>query len=254
MTQVPDTTALGLPIGFALPDWKPAPRPAREPMEGRYCRLEPLDPAAHAAGLHAANALDTEGRMWTYLAIGPFATPGAYRAWADEVSRGADPLFFAIVERRTGKPVGVASHMRIDPNAGSIEVGNLAYSPPLQHTPAATEAMFLMMQKAFDLGYRRYEWKCNALNAPSRAAAVRLGFTYEGVFRQHVVHKGRNRDTAWFAIIDSEWPALKGAYTRWLAPENFDAQGKQRTRLSDLTRAALEKRADFLHLGQVPRV
>ena len=180
--------------------------------------------------------------MWTYLAIGPFATLEAYRTWAEGVSRSDDPLFFAIVDRKTGKPVGVAAHMRIDPNAGTIEVGNLAYSPLLQHTPVATEAMFLLMQKAFDLGYRRYEWKCNSLNAPSRAAAQRLGFTYEGLFRQHMVHKGHNRDTAWFSILDGEWPALKAAYARWLAPENFDAQGKQKTRLSDLTRAALEKK------------
>jgi RimJ/RimL family protein N-acetyltransferase len=209
-------------------------------MHGRFCRLEPLDPERHARDLYEANTLDTAGAMWTYMAYGPFADLRSYRAWLDEVAPRDDPMFFAIIESSSQKAVGVASHMRIDPAAGSIEVGNLAYSPVLQRSAAATEAMFLMMKHAFDLGYRRYEWKCNALNAPSRAAAERLGFTYEGIFRQHVVTKGRNRDTAWFAMIDSEWPALEGAYTRWLDTDNFDAQGKQKTRLSDLTRAALE--------------
>jgi RimJ/RimL family protein N-acetyltransferase len=179
--------------------------------------------------------------MWTYLAYGPFETLEAYRGWVEASCRGPDPMFFAIVDQSSGKAVGVASYMRIDPASGSIEVGHLAYSPLLQRSPAATEAMFLMMRNAFDLGYRRYEWKCNALNAPSRAAAQRLGFTYEGIFRQHTVHKGRNRDTAWYAAIDSEWPALREAFTRWLDAANFDAQGRQKTRLSELTRAALEK-------------
>ena len=218
-----DTNNLGQPIGFVVPELETAATPPREAMDGRFCRVEPLDPDAHAASLHAANALDVEGRMWTYLACGPFDTFESYRAWMASFCGGSDPLFFAIVDRATNKALGVASHMRIDPQAGSIEVGHLAYSPLLQRTPAATEAMYLMMERAFDLGYRRYEWKCNALNAPSRAAAQRLGFSFEGVFRQANIVKGRNRDTAWYAAIDQEWPALKDAYTRWLSPDNFDA-------------------------------
>ena len=232
----PEINAHGQPIGFPVEGWAPPPRPARAPMEGRYCRLEPLDPA-HTADLYAANARD-DGRMWTYMSYGPFDTE-SYRRWIEASSASADPMFFAIIDRTTGKPVGVASYLRIDPAAGSIEVGNLAYSPLLQRTPAATEAMYLMMRNAFEMGYRRYEWKCNALNAPSRTAAQRLGFTYEGVFRQHMVPKGRNRDTAWFAIVDSEWPRLKAAFERWLDPANFDSHGNQKMRLSDLTREAL---------------
>ena len=183
--------------------------------------------------------MDREGRMWTYLPYGPFDSFEIYRAWLEEMSRRSDPLFFAIIDRGTDQAVGLASYLRIDPAAGSIEVGHLHYSPLLQRTPAATEAMFLMMERALTMGYRRYEWKCDSLNAPSRAAALRLGFSFEGIFRQATVVKGRNRDTAWFAAIDREWPALKEAFQRWLAPENFDADGKQRERLSDLTRRVL---------------
>ena len=237
-----DTNNLGQPIGFEVAGWKPPQRPARVAMSGRFCRVEPLDAQAHAASLHAANAQDVEGKMWTYLASGPFDTLESYRAWMASVCSGSDPLFFAIVDRATNRALGVASHMRIDPQAGSIEVGHLAFSPLLQRKPAATEAMYLMMERAFDLGYRRYEWKCNALNAPSRAAAQRLGFSFEGVFRQANVVKGRTRDTAWYAAIDEEWPALKGAYTRWLSPDNFDAEGKQKMRLSSLTRPILKQK------------
>lgn len=172
--------------------------------------------------------------MWTYLARGPFATRESYRAWMSDVCPCNDPLYYAIVDLATGKASGVASYMRIDPANGCIEVGNLAFSPLLQRKPAATEAMYLMMRHAFELGYRRYEWKCDTLNAPSRAAAQRLGFTFEGIFRQAVVYKGRSRDTAWFSIIDKEWPALKVGFERWLLPENFDANGKQILRLSGL--------------------
>ena len=204
-------------------------------MEGRLCRLEPLDPERHAAALHAANALDGGGRNWTYLPYGPFETFEDYRAWMEGTCRGDDPLFYAVVDPLTGGATGVASYLRIDPANGSIEVGHINYSPLLQRTPAATEAMYLMMKRAFDLGYRRYEWKCNALNGPSCAAAERLGFTFEGVFRQAAVVKGRNRDTAWYSVIDGEWPALRDAFTRWLDPSNFDGRGRQRTRLSALT-------------------
>ena len=236
------TNALGQPVGFPLPAWRPPPPPSREPMAGRYCRLEALDAQRHARQLHEANMLDASGRAFTYLGVGPFATFEAYLDWISASCLGADPLFHAIVDNATGKAVGVASYMRIDTRNGVIEVGHLNYSPLLQRTRAATEAMYLMMKRAFELGYRRYEWKCDALNAPSRAAAQRLGFSYEGVFRQAVVYKGRNRDTAWYAMIDSEWPELDAAYTRWLAAENFDADGKQRTSLSKLTAPVLKRR------------
>ena len=223
---------LGQPIGFSLPNWRQPETPSREPMDGHFCRMEPLDPALHAASLHAANAMDAEGRMWTYLPYGPFDTLDSYRAWADEMCRRSDPLFYAVIDRATGRAVGVASYLRIDPPGGSIEMGHICYSPLLQRTPAATEAMFLMIERAFTLGYRRCEWKCDSLNDPSRAAALRLGFSFEGVFRQATVVKGRNRDTAWFAMIDRDWPLLRDAFHRWLHPTNFDEQGKQRMRLS----------------------
>jgi RimJ/RimL family protein N-acetyltransferase len=233
---------LGQSVGFSLPDWKPPPAPEREPMDGRYCRLEPIDPDRHAQALFEANAADADGRGWTYLAYGPFPTLASYRAWMDKTCLGDDPLFFAIVDAATGRPAGVASYLRITPAAGSIEVGHLRYSPGLMRSPAATEAMYLMMERAFGLGYRRYEWKCDALNAASRAAAQRLGLSFEGVFRQAAVVKGRNRDTAWYAAVDHEWPALRDAFLAWLAPANFDGAGRQKTRLSDLTGPILKQR------------
>lgn len=219
-----------------LVDWTPPPRPSG-PLEGRLVRLEPLAPA-HADALHAANSADAEGAMWLYMPYGPFADAGAYRAWVAEVAGRPDPFFYAIIDRVRG-PLGVASFLRVQPAAGSIEVGHIALSPALQRTAAATEAMALMMAWAFDAGYRRYEWKCNAGNRASRDAALRLGLSYEGVFRQATVVKGRNRDTAWYAAIDTEWPALADAFARWLDPSNFDAQGRQRTSLRALTRPVL---------------
>jgi RimJ/RimL family protein N-acetyltransferase len=216
-----DLNSLGQPIGFALEDWKPPRRPPRAPMIGRFCRVEPLDPDRHAADLYDANALDTEGRIWTYLAYGPFETLEDYLGWMNDHCRGSDPLFHAIVDNTTGKAVGVASYLRITPTSGSIEVGGINYSPRLQRTPAATEAMYLMMKRAFELGYRRYEWKCDALNAKSRAAAQRLGLSFEGVFRQATVYKGRNRDTAWYAAIDREWPALEDAFFALARPDEL---------------------------------
>lgn len=232
----------GQPIGFPLPGWRPPPVPAREAIEGRYCRLEPLDPARHAETLFAANALDTTGQSWTYLAYGPFPTLESYRAWMSTACCGNDPLFFAILAKPSDRPVGVASYLRIMPGQGSIEVGHIHYSPLLKQTPAATEAMYLLMRRAFELGYRRYEWKCDALNAASRAAAQRLGLSFEGIFRQATVYKERNRDTAWYAAIDAEWPALRQAFETWLDGGNFDSQGRQRTRLTDLTAAILKPR------------
>jgi RimJ/RimL family protein N-acetyltransferase len=200
-------------------------------MAGRYCRVERLDPTRHASRLFAAYALEGAGRGWTYFPYGPFADESGFREWLDGMAAKDDPLFHAILDE-TGDAVGVASFMRISPETGSIEVGHIHYSPKLKQSRAATEAMYLMMRRAFDeLGYRRYEWKCDSLNAPSRRAAERLGFTYEGTFRQHIVSKGRNRDTAWYSIIDTEWPAIKRAFEAWLEPANFDAGGVQRTRL-----------------------
>jgi RimJ/RimL family protein N-acetyltransferase len=227
-----DINSLGQPVGFPLPDWKAPSLPTGESMLGRFCRVEQLNPLLHTESLHVANALDVEGKLWTYLPYGPFETLASYRAWIEEMSHRRDPLFYAIIDNATDRALGVASYLRIDPANGSIEVGHINYSPLLQRSSAATEAMFLMMEKAFALGYRRYEWKCDALNAPSRAAAQRLGFSFEGVFRQATVVKGRNRDTAWFAIIDSDWPRLRNAFQRWLHPSNFDEMGKQRERLS----------------------
>jgi RimJ/RimL family protein N-acetyltransferase len=237
-----ETNALGQTVGFRVTGWTPPPSPPLEPMTGRSCRVEPLDVARHASALHEANLLDVEGRNWTYLPYGPFATLDDYVAWLDGVASAPDPQFHAIIDLESGQAVGVASYLRIDPGAGSIEVGHINYSPRLQRTVAATESMYLMMRRAFELGYRRYEWKCNALNAPSRAAAQRLGLSYEGVFRQARVDKGRNRDTAWYAAIDREWPALDNAFQRWLSPENFDQQGRQRSSLSNLTSPILVSR------------
>ena len=232
---------LGQPIGFPVAAWRPPPRPPREAMQGRFCRVEPIDAERHAADLHRANALDADARHWTYLPYGPFADLDAYRRWMLETCLGDDPLFFAVVDASSGDAVGVASFLRIDPANGSIEVGHLRFSSLLQRTPAATEAMYLMMRRAFELGYRRYEWKCDALNAPSRAAALRLGLSYEGVFRQATVIKRRSRDTAWFAATDRDWPALDAAFRRWLDRGNFDEAGRQRVRLSALTAPLLTR-------------
>jgi len=226
------TNTFGQPTGQALPGWQPPPRPGRSVLEGRSCRVEPLDVARHARQLHDANSLDPEGRMWTYLFSGPFAGFEEYRSWLEPRPASEDPLFFAFVDKARAQAVGTGAYMRIDTANGVMEVGHLAFSPLMQRTPVATEAMYLMMRSAFELGYRRYEWKCDALNAASRRAAERLGFTFEGIFRQAIVYKGRTRDTAWFSIIDQEWPALDAAFRAWLDPANFDADGRQRSRLA----------------------
>jgi len=229
----------GDPVGFEMHDWNARLRQPRTPMVGLYGRVDPLDPDRHAAELHAANRADLNHRNWTYLASDGFDDLEDYRAWLVTMASGDDPLLHAIVDATSGLAVGVAAYMRIDPPMGVIEIGNLNFSPLLQRTRLATEAMFLMMRRAFDeLGYRRYEWKCDSLNAPSRRAAERLGFSFEGIFRQAIVYKGRNRDTAWFSILDREWPALRGAYEEWLSPANFDVSGRQRRRLADLIERA----------------
>lgn len=206
-------------------------------MMGSYCRLAPLDPDLHAEQLYQAYAMDAAPDGWTYLGYGPFNTFAEYHAWLQANCVGDDPLFYVISDLTRAAAAGVASLMRIEPDVGVMEVGHIHYSPQLQRTPAATEAMYLMMRRAFDeLGYRRYEWKCDALNAPSRKAALRLGFTFEGIFRQATMYKGRNRDTAWYSVIDTEWPTLKRGFEAWLDPTNFDAQGRQQDGLAKFIR------------------
>lgn len=220
--------------GFTTP---PAPGPA---LPGRYVTLEPLDPALHAEDLFLAN--QGQDWVWDYLPYGPFADLTTYRDWQAEVAGKPDPYFFALRDSATGKIGGVASYLRIDRGNGVIEIGHIQIAPVLQRSAAASEAILLMIRWAFEAGYRRVEWKCNALNAPSMVAARRYGFTYEGTFRQHLIVKGQNRDSAWFSILDGEWPALRDAYDQWLAPENFAPDGGQITRLSELTEAALQQR------------
>lgn len=236
--------SLGQPIGFPVINWQSATRPSPKILAGRFCRLEPLDAKKHTEDLFAANAIDVEGRSWTYLPYGPFDSLSSYTSWVEKCCSNTDPLFFAIIDQQTGKAVGIASYLRIDPTSGSIEVGHLNFSPRMQQTPLATEAMWLMMREAFTLGFRRYEWKCNALNMPSRSAAQRLGLSFEGIFRQATVIKGLNRDTAWYAAIDKEWPALNEAFQQWLSPSNFDDEGIQLSSLSELTKPILFSR-DF---------
>ena len=222
---------LGQPIGEEV-SWSGAQRPPRTPMIGQFCRLEPLDIDRHATDLFEAFSADETGAIWTYLFTDPFETEDDLRNWMTVACLGDDPLFHAIIDNQSNKAMGFATFMRIDPEMGVIEIGNINFSPALQQTPAATEAMFLMMQRAFnESGYRRYEWKCDNLNAPSHKAAKRLGFKYEGLFRQALVYKGRNRDTAWFSIIDTEWPLIESAMKAWLSVDNFDGDGQQRQSL-----------------------
>ncbi|SBT03225.1 conserved hypothetical protein [Candidatus Accumulibacter aalborgensis] len=237
---MPPLNGLGQPVGDLLADWNAAQHPAGQILAGRFSRLEPLSAGRHAASLFAANALDVDGGNWTYLPYGPFANLDGYREWIETHCRAGDPLFYAIIERASNDAVGVASYLRITPASGSIEVGHLNFSPRLQRTPAATEALYLLMKNAFELGYRRCEWKCDALNAPSRAAALRLGLSFEGIFRQATVVKGRSRDTAWYAVIDRDWPGLEAAIARWLDLANFDEAGNQRASLSALIGLTLQ--------------
>ena len=218
-----------------LQTWQPCPRPARIPLEGRYCRLEPLDPAKHGDDLFAASMAPGVEERFRYL----FDVPqdrASYAEWLDRSARSEDPLFFAVVDTASGKAEGRQTLMRITPEHGVIEIGNVLWGPAISRTRVATEALYLHAKYIFeDLGYRRFEWKCNSQNAPSMRAAERFGFIYEGVFRQHMVVKGNNRDTAWFSMLDTEWPRLKDAFERWLAPTNFDSAGKQQSKLEART-------------------
>lgn len=221
------------PVGPAVDGWSECSRPARATIEGVWGRLEPLDTAKHGKDLWAA--VDGHDSVWTYLGYGPFATESAFMSWLAGRETLTDPMYWVVVDQKTGKALGALTLMEIRPANGVIEIGHIFFAPVLQRTPAATEAVFLAMRHAFaDLGYRRFEWKCDALNAPSRAAAIRFGFTYEGIFRQHMVIKGRNRDTAWYSVLDKEWPVLEAAFAAWLKPDNFDAAGRQKAALADL--------------------
>jgi RimJ/RimL family protein N-acetyltransferase len=217
--------------------WRPARVPQRQAITGRYVRLEPLKPRAHAQTLYdATHGPDADPRLWDYMFVGPFGSRGDFAFWLSACQDSDDPLFFAIVDRRAlhgkGAAQGVASFTSIRPGHGVIELGNIFFAAPLQRRRGATEAIFLMLRHAFDkLGYRRVEWKCDARNQRSRRAALRFGFQPDGIFRQHMMVKGESRDTAWFAILDRDWPRLHAAYRRWLAPNNFDADGNQRRKL-----------------------
>lgn len=234
----------GQPLGRELPDWHARPLPQGKVLEGRYCRLEPVDAGRHGDSLAQAYAAAGPG-AWTYLPADPPSAPEEVKAWLQRLAASATERYYAIVDPASGQVLGSVALMRMDPANGVIEVGSVAYAPALRRTRAATEAQYLLMRHIFDdLAYRRYEWKCNSLNQPSRAAALRLGFTFEGIFRQAAVQRGRSRDTAWFSVLDSEWPSLAQAFQAWLDPANFDADGRQIQSLETLrsgsTRTAAE--------------
>ncbi|HRD77351.1 MAG TPA: GNAT family protein [Hyphomicrobiaceae bacterium] len=230
----------GLPIGPRVTPGGPARRPERVVLDGRYCRLEPLEADRHADELFLASTPPDAVARFQYLPVAAPATRADFDAWVASSATAVDRLYFAVVDKRSGAVAGRQSLMRIDPANRSIEIGDIYWGPAIARSPVTTEANFLFARYAFDtLGYWRYEWKCNALNGPSRQSAERFGFTYEGLFRRSTIVRGRTRDTTWFAMIAEEWPALRTAYETWLAPENFDGHGGQRQRLSDLTRAAL---------------
>jgi RimJ/RimL family protein N-acetyltransferase len=215
-----------------LEGYRPRPRPERVVLEGRYCRLEPLDAARHTTTLFAASSGPGSEERFRYLAE-PAPDEAAFAAWIDRAARSEDPLFHAVVDRESGRAEGRQSFLRITPEHGVIEIGHVLWGPNVARTRVATEALLLYAAHAFDaLGYRRFEWKCDAANEPSRRAALRFGFAYEGTFRQHMVVRGRNRDTAWFAMTDGEWPRIRERLAAWLEPANFDAEGRQRAPLA----------------------
>ena len=235
------TNQYGQSIGPAMDSWQPRPFPSPVTLAGQYCQLQPLDADRHAQELYQAFHCTADShRLWTYLFAGPFDSFEKFQLFIATAARSQDPLHFAVTDNQTGKAIGTLSLMRTDAGNGAVEVGHVMFSPLLQRTPLSTEAQFLLMRHVFEtLGYRRYEWKCDHLNVPSRKAALRLGFSFEGIFRQAVVYKGRSRDTAWFSIIDSEWQRLSQAFNGWLATDNFDSQGRQRYPLSHYQSAIL---------------
>jgi RimJ/RimL family protein N-acetyltransferase len=228
------------PLGPPVAPLPSGRAPGRVPLQGTYVRLEPVDVATHAESLYRlSHARPEDKALWTYLAYGPFPDERTFARWLEARAASSDPLFFAVIDPQSGRASGMASYLNIVPEHGSIEIGHIWFAPPLQKTRGATEAIFLMMRHAFDdLRYRRLEWKCDALNEASRRAARRFGFTPEGTFRQHMVVKGRNRDTAWFSLLDREWPAVRAGFERWLAPANFDTAGRQRSSLRALMTAS----------------
>jgi RimJ/RimL family protein N-acetyltransferase len=229
----------GQPVGPSLPDWTPRALPPRTPLTGRFCHLEILDIDRHAPDLHAAYSLDPDGRNWSYLPFGPFATLEAYKAFLTSRTAGGDVIYHIVIDAQTGQAVGTVALFRAEMTHGVIEIGNIRYSSLLQRQPAATEAIFLVLRRVFDeLGYRRCEWKCDSCNAASRRAAERYGFVFEGTFRNAMVQRGRSRDSHWLSIIDSDWPGLRRAYEAWLDPDNFDRDNIQQRRLAEI-RAAL---------------
>lgn len=237
--QDPARQAPAAAVGPAVPDWQAPLRPSGVVLEGMHVRLEPLSAADHGADLLAALAGADKAALWTWMAGGPFEGSADFLPWLSQLAQRPDWVSYALVDPRRGVALGLASYLRIEPAQGALEIGHLCFGPALQRSTASTEALYLMLRHAFDgLGYRRCEWKCDHLNAPSRRAAERLGFRFEGIHRQAMVVKGRNRDTAWYSIIDGEWPALRRELERWLAPENFDREGRQRRRLGAAAAAA----------------
>ena len=223
------------PVSVDLKNWQPRPRPARAPLEGRFVRLEPLNAASHGDDLFEIATVPHAADRFRYLSEEPPESRAAFQTWLEKVQASEDPLYFSVIDKASGKAAGRQTFMRIEPAHGRIEIGHIHWGPAIARKPAGTEAHYLFMRHAFeDLGYRRWEWKCNNRNEPSKRAAERFGFKSEGVFRQHMIVKGENRDTAWYSIIDTEWPALKRAYEEWLDPANFDNAGQQRRRLEEI--------------------
>jgi RimJ/RimL family protein N-acetyltransferase len=240
-----------LPLGERI-DWSAAKRPARASLSGSHVLLRPVDAARDAEPLYAVSHLPGgDPAIWTYLPDGPYESPDHLRetlAWAES---SKDPLYFTLVRLSDERPLGLASYLRITPEFGVIEIGHIWFGVPLQRTTAATEAIYLLARHAFDdLGYRRLEWKCNALNAASRRAAERFGFTFEGIFRKHQVVKRRNRDTAWYAVLDEHWPAMRAGFQSWLSPENFDGEGRQIRSLGELIARATGAGGSYADAGQ----
>ncbi len=225
----------GQPIGPAIENWTARTLPTRTPLIGRTCRIEPVDVERHSKDLFAAYNAAPDDRDWTYLPSELPTNTAAFAAYLAGMAASSDPLHYTIIDSDIGKAVGTASHMRIDPENGAIEIGFIRWSPLMQRRVTGTEAIYLLMRRVFDeMGYRRYEWKCDSLNKRSRTAAIRYGFKFEGIFRNAAVIKNRSRDTAWFSITDDEWPRVKAAFEKWLLPSNFDDKGKQRSTLADL--------------------
>lgn len=216
-----------------LKNWTPRLRPERRVLEGRYVRLEPLDATKHGDGLYEASSVTDVDTRFRWLPDIPPVDRAGFQPWLEKSEASQDPFFFVVIDKASDKIAGRQSFLRIDQANGSIEIGHIYWGPLVSRKPAATEAQFLFMKHAFDLGYRRYEWKCNNRNEPSKRAAERFGFEFEGIFRQHLIVKGENRDTAWYSVIDKEWPVLKRAYEAWLDPANFDSKGEQKKRLEE---------------------